>query len=100
MSRFVYHIVLPDYWQKFKDADTYKPPTFAEEGFIHCCTKAQIDYVLTTYFKGVSEVLLLKINEDLLTAKLLVEPANGQYFPHIYGPINQQAIVEVKPVKL
>ena len=89
---------MPDYWQKFEGKDTFTPPTFEEEGFIHCCTKEQIDYVLTTYFKGVTAVFLLKLDTDLLTAKLLVEPANGQHFPHIYGPINRKAIVGIEKV--
>jgi len=42
----------------------------------------------------------MKIDEALLTSKLLVEPANGQYFPHIYGSINRPAIVGIEPVKL
>jgi len=99
MSEFIYHVVMPDYWQEFENKDGYISPTFAEEGFIHCCTKAQIEYVLTTYFKGVSEILLLEIDTDLLTSKLLVEPANGQHFQHIYGQINRKAIIRIKIVK-
>lgn len=97
-SEMIYHVVTPDYWQQFGEKEAFTPPTFEEEGFIHCCTKAQIEYVLTTYFKDVSEILLLKIDTNLLTAKLLVEPANGQHFPHIYGPINRKAIVGIEKV--
>lgn len=95
-GNFIYHVVMPDYWQQFEGKSAYTPPTFAEEGFIHCCTKAQIDYVLSTYFKGVTEVLLLKIDRNLLASELKVEPANGQYFPHIYGTINKSAIIAVE----
>ncbi len=95
-DNFIYHVVMPDYWQQFEGKSTYAPPTFAEEGFIHCCTRAQIDYVLSTYFKGVTEILLLKIDKQLLTSELKVEPANGQHFPHIYGAINKSAIIAVE----
>lgn len=98
-EHIIYHVVMPDYWQQFDETAAFTPPTFAEEGFIHCCTKAQIDYVLTTYFKDVTEVILLKIDTDLLTSKLLVEPANGQHFPHIYGSINRAAIIDTKVIK-
>ncbi len=98
MSNIIYHVVLPDYWKKFEGKENFTPPTFEEEGFIHCCTEEQVDYVLTTYFKGVAEVLLLKLDTDLLIAKLLVEPANGQHFPHIYGPINRKAIISIEKV--
>jgi len=75
MDNIIYHVVMPDYWQQFSAKASYIPPTFAEEGFIHCCTEAQIKYVLTTYFVGVAEILLLKIDTNLLESELKVEPA-------------------------
>ena len=98
MKHFIYHVVIPDYWEQFTQKTAYTAPTFEEEKFIHCCTKEQIEYVLTTYFKGVANILLLKIDTDLLTSALKIEPANGQYFPHIYGAINKNAIVELKHI--
>ena len=98
MSNIIYHVVTPDYWQQFSEKANYTAPTFAEEGFIHCCTEAQIKYVLTTYFVGVTEILLLKINTNLLEAELKVEPANGQHFPHIYGAINKNAIIAIQRI--
>lgn len=100
MKTYIYHIVLPDYWQTFKAKDNYTAATFEEEGFIHCCTAAQIQYVLTTYFKGVPAIVLLKIDPEILTSALKIEPANGHYFPHIYGAINKNAIVEIKTIPL
>jgi len=99
MNHIIYHVVLPDYWQQFSEKAAYTPPTFEVEGFIHCCTEAQINYVLTTYFIGVAEILLLKIDTNLLEAELKVEPANGQHFPHIYGAINKTAIVAIQKVE-
>ncbi|MFK7978624.1 MAG: DUF952 domain-containing protein [Saprospiraceae bacterium] len=98
MKNIIYHVVMPDYWQQFSEKVAYTPPTFAAEGFIHCCTKAQIEYVLTTYFVGIKEVLLLKIDTTLLESELKVEPANGQHFPHIYGAINKSAIIAIEKV--
>lgn len=100
MDNIIYHVVMPDYWQQFAEKTAYTPPTFKEEGFIHCCTKEQINYVLTTYFKGISAILLLKIDTTLLEAELKVEPANGQHFPHIYGAINKTAIVAIEKMNL
>lgn len=99
MNQIIYHVVTPDYWQQFSEKAAYTPPTFEEEGFIHCCTEAQINYVLTTYFVGVAEILLLKIDTNLLEAELKIEPANGQHFPHIYGAINKTAIIAIQKVE-
>lgn len=100
MKGFIYHVVIPNYWKQFEEQENYTTATFKEEGFIHCCTATQIEYVLTTYFKAEKQILLLKIDTALLTAELKVEPANGQHFPHIYGPINKNAISKVKEVLL
>lgn len=99
MDNIIYHVVTPDYWQQFSEKTAYTPPTFAEEGFIHCCTEEQINYVLTTYFVGIAEILLLKIDINLLDSELKVEPANGQHFPHIYGAINKPAIIGIEAIK-
>ncbi len=99
MDNIIYHVVQPDYWQQFSEKQAYTPPTFVEEGFIHCCTEAQINYVLTTYFVGTKALLLLKIDSTLLNAELKIEPANGQHFPHIYGAINKNAIIAVQKIE-
>ena len=98
MNKVIYHVVTPDYWQQFSERKAYTAPTFEEEGFIHCCTAEQINYVLTTYFVDVPSILLLKIDRTLLESELKVEPANGQHFPHIYGAINKNAIIDIQEV--
>ena len=54
---------------------------------------------MTTYFVGIAEILLLKIDTNLLEAELKIEPANGQHFPHIYGAINKTAIIAIQKVE-
>ena len=100
MSQIIYHVVTSKYWAKLSKKTAYTAPTFAEERFIHCCTEAQINYVLTTYFKNAGQVLLLKIDTSLLLAELKFEAANGQVFPHIYGAINKNAITEIESIQL
>jgi uncharacterized protein (DUF952 family) len=96
----VYHVTMPDYWEQFVAKTAYVAPTFEEEGFIHCCIESQMEYVLTTYFRGVPKLVLLEIATEKLTATLRMEAANGQVFPHIYGAINKTAIIKVKPLNL
>ncbi len=58
-----------------------------------------------SFFKGQSGILLLKIDPSLLSSELRWEPPSGgapppgvpegDLFPHIYGPINLDAIVKV-----
>lgn len=96
----IYHIVSSAYWTTFEDKPAYFSETFDTETFIHCSLKEQISGVLERYYVGVSGLVLLHIDESKLTSTLLYEPAphNGELFPHIYGGINRQAVVEITPL--
>ncbi len=93
----IYHIVLPDAWEKFKDEYEYEAESLRSEGFIHCSYRNQLDEVLTRYYKNAGKVLILHINLHFLTAKFIAEPStNREIYPHIYGKINKSAIVDIE----
>jgi uncharacterized protein (DUF952 family) len=93
----IYHIVLPEVWEKFKDSDSYEAESLATEGFIHCSFAEQLEGVLERYYKGAADVLILTLDPERLTSKLVSEPStNNEIYPHIYGPINLDAVVEVR----
>ena len=94
---FIYHIVLPDVWERFKTRPSYQPDSLATEGFIHCSYPGQLEAVLKRYYRGVEKVLILKIDTDKLLAKLVKEPSTGgEVYPHIYGRLNHNAVVSVE----
>ena len=93
----IYHIVTPEIWEKFKDETDYEADSLQSEGFIHCSYRHQLDGVLERYYKNQSKVLLLHINPHLLTAKFIAERSTGgEVYPHIYGKINVNAVVETE----
>ena len=90
----IYHIVLPEVWAAF-DGDLYEAESLGSEGFIHCSFENQLDGVLQRYYSGAESVVLLEIDSDKLTSKLVNEPStNNEIYPHIYGPINRDAVIE------
>ena len=92
-----YHITTPENWAEFEDKDFYEAESLQTEGFIHASFAEQLEETLKIHYKNVSQVLLLTINSDLLTSKLVVEKSrNGEDFPHIYGVINKSAILEIE----
>ncbi|WP_428654618.1 DUF952 domain-containing protein [Runella sp.] len=97
----IYHIVAPDYWAQFEYAPAYKSETLDVETFIHCSTQSQIAGVLERYYGGVTDLLLIHIDESKLTSPLIYEPSphSTETFPHVYGPINSEAIVEISWIK-
>jgi uncharacterized protein (DUF952 family) len=94
---FIYHIVLPEVWEKFKNKPSYQSESLVTEGFIHCSYPGQLETVLKRYYSGVEKVLILKIDTDKLLSKLVKEPStNNEVYPHIYGRLNHSAVVEVQ----
>jgi uncharacterized protein (DUF952 family) len=94
---FIYHIVLPEVWERFKNRPSYQPESLTTEGFIHCSYPGQLDAVLKRYYGGVDKVLILKIDTDKLLSKLVKEAStNNEMYPHIYGRLNHSSIVDVQ----
>ena len=90
----IYHIVLPEVWEKFKDEKFYEADSLASEGFIHCSFADQLEAVLQRYYKGAEQVLILTIDTEKLTSKLVKEPStNNEIYPHIYGQINLDSVI-------
>ena len=93
----IYHIVLPEVWEKFKDEKFYEAESLQTEGFIHCSFAEQIEAVLNRYYKDTERVLLLEIETEKLTSELINEPsAGGEIYPHVYGKINKEAIAKME----
>lgn len=93
----IYHIVLPEIWETFKEKDYYEAESLHTEGFIHCSFAEQIAGVLERYYQGVEKVLILTIEPEKLTSKLVNEPStNNEIYPHIYGQINRDSIAEIE----
>ncbi len=89
----IYHIVLPEVWAAF-DTDLYEHPSLASEGFIHCSFAEQLDAVIARYYSRESRVVVLEIESDRLMSRMIKEPStNSEIYPHIYGPINRDAII-------
>lgn len=96
----IYHIVLPEDWRAF-DTGLYRAKSLETEGFIHCSFADQLDGVIKRYYKGVEKLVILEIESERLMSRVLKEPStNNEIYPHVYGPINRDAIVGVRIKKI
>ena len=100
----IYHITSLRAWREAQQRGEYRAESLESEGFIHCSTSTQVTAVAEKYYRGQSRLLLLQIDPSLLTSELKWEPPSGgalpgvpegDLFPHVYGPINLEAIVKV-----
>lgn len=96
----IYHVVSKHDWQKARQQGFYEAPSLALEGFIHCSKEEQVKGVLERYYAGQTELLLLHIDESKLSAALKYElaPSINEAFPHIYGTLNLEAVVEISSI--
>jgi uncharacterized protein (DUF952 family) len=101
----IYHITSRSAWNEARERGEYRAESLESEGFIHCSTEEQVVPVVNKYYAGQNGLLLLMIEPALLESDLKWEPpAEGtpppgvpedDLFPHIYGPINLDAVVRV-----
>lgn len=101
----IYHITERPAWSEARERGDYRAESLETEGFIHCSTDSQVLPVAETFYKGQSGLLLLVIEPSLLASELKWEPPSGgtppagvpdgDLFPHVYGPINLDAVVRV-----
>ena len=67
--------------------------TLDEVGFIHAATQEQVDGVQARYYADAGDLVLLTIDTDRLTSPWRFDSVGEQEFPHIYGPLNLDAVV-------
>lgn len=95
----VYHAVPAEIWAKFDGEPIYVADSLGSEGFIHLSEQGQVTGVLDRYYRNMPDLLLLHIDPAKLTHELRYEEAaNGERFPHLYGPINKGAVVEIEKI--
>lgn len=94
----ILHIADRTAWEAAQQPGTYRHASLETEGFIHCSTPAQIVWVANSFMTGQTGLVLLGIESDRLSSELRYDWVEGVgQFPHVYGPINLDAVVQVMP---
>lgn len=88
----IVHLCPPRAWEQAKTGKEYRGDTLDSEGFIHCSKPGQVLKVANAFFSDDAELIMLWIDPQQLNAELRWEGADGDVFPHIYGPINIGAV--------
>jgi uncharacterized protein (DUF952 family) len=95
----LFHLVPAAYYRDCDSAAPYTPAAFDDEGFIHCTDGADnVAAVGNRYYKDDRRMyIVLVIERAKVTPEIRYEDDAGIY-PHIYGPLNRDAITEIIPV--
>lgn len=94
----IFHVALAADWLAAQSEGSYavstRDVTLAEQGFIHASRADQWQQIVDLFYDDLrAEILLLEIDTDRLTAPWREEEVAGTTFPHIYGPLNLDAVV-------
>ena len=91
----LFHITTREQWERARQDGEYRTPSLATDGFIHLSRERQWLGVANRFYRGATGLVLLSIREDRLRSEVRDEPADGDLFPHLYGPLEIDAVVAV-----
>jgi uncharacterized protein (DUF952 family) len=92
----ILHIAKREQWKRAQSAGVYRADTLDADGFIHCSTPRQVVEVANTFFRAQRGLVLLCIASGRVRAEIRYEGGEGgEQYPHIYGPLNLNAITGV-----
>ena len=97
MSSLIYHVTTAAEWKSAQNQGQYEAPSLKTEGFIHCSEDHQVATVLERYYADKTGLVKLVIDTTKLKSRYVQEwsPSTRDTFPHIYGPINLDAVIDV-----
>jgi hypothetical protein len=105
----ILHLVAREDWAAVDPLVGYRPASLAHEGFIHCTIEAEIllGIANSIYRADPREYVVLEVDPARVASPVVVEgplpppppdsPLAQHQFPHIYGPLNVDAVVGVRP---
>lgn len=97
---YIVHVLPRADWETFQDRGEYRPQSLDEQGFVHCSKLGQVVVVADYNHAEDDELVLALLNEDRLDAPVRYETdgeTGESAFPHVYGPLTLDAVVETFP---
>lgn len=98
----ILHIIGRADWAAAERTGELRPPSLAEQGFVHCADRGTVHLPAQAFYAGRSDLVLLVIDPARLAVPVRWEPADppapgAPWFPHVYGPVPVPAVVDVLP---
>ncbi len=97
--RPTYHLVPADVWATSDPSVPYVAGSLADEGFIHCTDgdDALIETANRHYLADPRPFVVLTVDLDAAGSPWRIEDP-GRIYPHVFGPIDRDAIRAVAPI--
>lgn len=86
-------------WEKAKHQPFFGQENVAREGFVHCSPVNYFWRVAPLFQNETEELVLLLLDTEKLTSPVKWEDGDnaGRFYPHVYGPVNTDAVTMVLP---
>jgi uncharacterized protein (DUF952 family) len=96
--RYTFHYTPMSYFDRLDPAEDYVPAEYGEEGFIHCTDgAANMAKTANKHFgRDPRDFWALYIEKEQVRSPIKYEDPR-EIYPHIYGPLNRDAIVRMLP---
>jgi len=94
----IFHITSRTSWSAAQKDGAYSADSLTSEGFIHCSKANQVLRVANNIFTNQQGLVILVIDQSRLKPGIRWEAGTDktdEMFPHIYGPINLDAVMGV-----
>ncbi|QUQ69891.1 DUF952 domain-containing protein [Kutzneria sp. CA-103260] len=93
----ILHICSRDEWDAAEQEGALVPASLDEVGFVHCSDLGTVSIPANAVFAGRDDLVLLVVDPAALDAPVRWEAGvpphpDGIWFPHVYGPINVEAV--------
>ena len=102
MSQIIYKIAPEALWREAEKNGRFNgAPIDVADGFIHFSTAGQARETAAKHFAGQGGLLVVAIDGARLGDALKYEVSRGgALFPHLYAPLDLEAVVWVRPLPL
>lgn len=92
----LFHVTTQEDWKQNQKGGLYRPESLEEEGFIHCSSGSQLEETANRIYGDKDQILLLVIDASRIREDVKYEKdvETGQKFPHIYAPLNVNAVID------
>ena len=98
----ILHLIDQASWESAAPTSEHRAESLATEGFIHCSQDInQMLKVANRLYSGRTDLLALEVDSERLTSPVKREASrSGEIYPHIYGPLNTDAVIKVWSVPM
>ena len=99
---FLYKIMSKQEWEKAQAQGIYEGSEVdRRDGFIHLSAAHQVRATAQKHFSGQEDLVLVSVAQESVGPNLKWEASRGgDLFPHIYGPLQLDAIGDAVPLPL